>query len=175
LALALAVIAQPWSAAEATNCNGGYAPRITISGDVTSERVYTLADLQAMASSLANVAYYSGRSGMQSYSFIGVPLLDLLQASGIVTDPVQKNDILRKYLVISASDCYQAVIAVADLLPTFGGQQVIVAYADGTGTPLPADEGMARLVVPGDKSGGRYVSNVVRIVVRSPGPGPQTK
>jgi len=38
---------------------------------------------------------------------------------------------------------------------------------------LPEDEGMARLVVPGDKAGGRYVSNIVRIVVRDPGPAPQ--
>lgn len=36
-------------------------------------------------------------------------------------------------------------------------------------------EDMARLVVPGDKSGGLYVSNAIRIAVRSPGPGPQAK
>ena len=37
----------------------------------------------------------------------------------------------------------------------------------GTGQPLPVNEGMARLVVPGDKKGGRYVSNIVKITVRS--------
>jgi hypothetical protein len=65
-------------------------------------------------------------------------------------------------------------LALAELLPSVGGQQMMIAFADGNGQPLGADEGMARLVVPGDKAGGRFVSNITRIVLRSPGPALQT-
>ncbi|WP_223292090.1 molybdopterin-dependent oxidoreductase [Defluviicoccus vanus] len=175
LAVALLLAALPWSAAEATSCNGGYYPSVKIGGEVTTAKTYTLTDLQAMTTSKLNVAFFSGSAGMQTYSFIGVPLLDLLNEAGIVTNSNQKNDILRKSLVVTSSDCYQVVVAMAELLPTFSGQQVMVAFADGDGTLLPSNQGMARLVVPQDKQGGRYASNIVSIMVRSPGPGPQTK
>lgn len=175
LAVALLLAALPWSAAEANSCNGGYYPSVKIGGEVTTAKTYTLADLQAMTTSKLNVAFFSGSAGMQTYSFIGVPLLDLLNEAGVVTNPNQKSDILRKSLVITSSDCYQVVVAMAELLPTFSGQQVMVAFADGNGTLLPSSQGMARLVVPQDKQGGRYASNIVSIMVRSPGPAPQTK
>ncbi|WP_265275572.1 hypothetical protein [Nostoc sp. KVJ3] len=38
--------------------------------------------------------------------------------------------------------------------------------SDGTVVPL-IDEGFARLVVPGDKAGGRYISNVRNILILS--------
>jgi hypothetical protein len=84
----------------------------------------------------------------------------------VILDPSHKNDSLRKYLEITATDCYQVIVALAEILPNFGAQQVFIAYADGDGNPL-TDEGMARLVVPGDKTGGRFVSNIVSIIVRS--------
>ncbi|MEH1811981.1 MAG: hypothetical protein V7K26_03405 [Nostoc sp.] len=47
---------------------------------------------------------------------------------------------------------------------------MLVAFSkkgsDGKVVPL-TDEGFARLVVPGDKAGGRYVSNVRNIVILS--------
>lgn len=155
-------------------CEGGYASSFVLTGTVTTSSTYRLADLQALAPSKANVSYFSGRSGLVTDSYIGVPLLDLLDAAGIVNDPVQKNDALRKFVVVTASDCYQVILALAELLPSFGGQQVMIAFASGDGQPLGADEGVARLVVPGDKAGGRFVSNITRIVIRSPGPARQT-
>lgn len=174
LALALLAVAQPLDAAWAT-CKGGYAQTVKISGEVETPKEFDLAALEAKASADLQVAYYSGGAGFQTYAFTGVPLINLLDEAGVITDPNQKNDILRKYVVVTGSDCYQAVVSLAELLPTFAGQPILVAYADGTGMPLPADQGMARLVVPGDKAGGRYVSNIVSIVVRTPGAGPQTK
>jgi hypothetical protein len=53
-----------------------------------------------------------------------VPLIDLLNEAVIITDPNRRNDILRKYVVAGATDCYEAIIAVADLLPNFGAQHV---------------------------------------------------
>ena len=41
----------------------------------------------------------------------------------------------------------------------------MVAYA--TGGQSLGTQGFARIVVPGDKAGGRFVSNIARIEVRS--------
>lgn len=151
-------------------CAGGYAPSFVLTGAVENSRSYRLGDLQGLTPSKATVSYFSGRDGLVTKTFIGVPLLDLLDAAVVVNNPAQKNDALRKFLVVTASDCYQVTVALAELLPTFGGQQIMVAFADGDGQPLDSGEGMARLVVPGDKAGGRFVSNITRIAVRSPGP-----
>ncbi|MFO1146582.1 MAG: molybdopterin-dependent oxidoreductase [Rhodospirillales bacterium] len=155
-------------------CAGGYAKSFKVKGAVTSAKTITLGALRALPQATLDVTYFSGRSGLVSEAYTGPTLYQLLEHVGIATDPAQKNDILRKSVVITASDCYQVVVSLGELLPTFGGSQpVLVAWGDGTGKPLPEDEGMARLVVPGDKAGGRYVSNIVRIVVRNPGPAPQ--
>ena len=56
------------------------------------------------------------------------------------------------------------VLALAEILPDFGGQQVIVAY-ERDRQPLDSEQGMARLVIPGDKRGGRYVTWIAQIAV----------
>lgn len=155
-------------------CAGGYAKAFEVKGAVSTPKTITQADLQALPQATLDVTYFSGRSGLVSEAYTGPTLYQLLEHLGIVTEPAQKNDILRKSVVITASDCYQVVVSLGEILPSFGGSQpVLVAWGDGDGNPLAADEGMARLVVPGDKAGGRYVSNIVRIVVRNPGPAPQ--
>jgi len=81
-----------------------------------------------------------------------------------------KNSFLRQYVLAEATDCYGAVVAIGEIQPKFEGKTVLIAYAkkasDGTVVPL-IDEGFARLVVPSDKAGGRYVSNVRNILILS--------
>lgn len=56
----------------------------------------------------------------------------------------------------------------------FGAQPVLVAHADQAGQLGPhGSDGLARMVVPGDQAGGRYVSDLVSLKVGSlPEPGP---
>lgn len=67
------------------------------------------------------------------------------------------------------------MISLGEINPQFGGQQDLIAYSlNGQG--LGAD-GLARLVVPGDTFGGRYVSNLVSLEVfdaARPAPEPGT-
>lgn len=161
------------SIASANGCAGGYAPTVRIAGLVKEPKTYTLADLQKLTTSKVTVSWYSGRDGFVTSTYIGVPLLDLINAAQPITNPAQHNDILRKYVLVTATDCYQGTIALGEILPNFNGEQVIVAFADGNGNPLPTEEGMARIIVPDSKAGGRNVSNVTRIIVREPGPAPQ--
>ena len=97
-----------------------------------------------------------------------MPLADLLARAVVQVDPAIKNDILRRYVVVTGSDCYEVIVSLAELLSDFGGDaQIFVAFETGDGNMLPTNEGMARLIVPGDKKGGRYVSNIAKITVRS--------
>jgi hypothetical protein len=103
-----------------------------------------------------------------------VTLWNLLTDAGGVTVTSAKNDILDKYVVATGDDGYQAVFSLGEIDPKFGNQPVMVAYAD-TGGQLGPDgsDGLARMVVPGDLAGGRYVSDLVSLDVESlPEPGP---
>jgi hypothetical protein len=149
-------------------CPGGVSNSFTVSGEVTNRAVFNLNKLEQFAPAQQNVTYFAAGS-VVTESFTGVLLWDLLNNSpvgGIVTDPTVKNDILHKVVIVTGTDCYQSVFGAGEFDPFFGGSQIMVAYATG-GQSLGSD-GFARIVVPGDKAGGRFVSNIVSIEVRDP-------
>jgi DMSO/TMAO reductase YedYZ molybdopterin-dependent catalytic subunit len=134
-----------------------------IGGIVSKEEVLDLEALRAYPPTSVQVSYGTSH-GTESAVFVGVPLLALLDAAGLPPAD-HKSDTLRDYVVVTGSDGYEVVIALAEMLPAFGAQSVLLAYLRD-GNPLGAS-GMAQLVVPGDKAGGRYVRNVTRIELRS--------
>jgi DMSO/TMAO reductase YedYZ molybdopterin-dependent catalytic subunit len=152
--------------ARAAASPGGYAPSFELTGGIERPRTYTLEALRQYAPSTLDVVFGNGNA-IERGSFVGVPLWALIHEAGVKVQPGRKNDVLRKYVVVTGSDGYQAVVGLAEILPDFGGQPVLVAY-ERDGKPLGPDQGMARLVVPRDKRGGRYVSNIVRIELRDP-------
>jgi len=147
--------------------SGGYAPGFDVRGLVDHPAHLTRPDLQRYPPSTVHVTFLAGKASMHA-TYTGVLLWTLLNAAGVQTNTLRKNDMLSKYVVVTGSDGYQAVIALAEILPDYGHQQILVAYQHDA-APLGADEGMARLVVPQDKRGGRYVDNIVRIEVRTAG------
>ena len=154
-----------------TSCLGGPSTKFRLSGAVTTPKTFTPAILAGYRTSTATVSYFSGASGLVTKTFVGVPLYDVINEAGVITDATRKNDLLRKYLAINATDCYQVIVALAEIQPSFGGQQAMVAYAmvDAAGVVQPLDEteSALRLVMPGDKAGGRNVFHLNGIVVRS--------
>ena len=68
---------------------------------------------------------------------------------------------------VTGSDGYSAALALGEIAPAFEAKRVIVA--DQTDS-RPLGPGHFRLVVPGDRYGGRSVRDVVRIAVIAPGP-----
>jgi len=147
---------------------GGYAASFAVAGSVEHPATFTLEQLRALPATRLEVSYETGR-GTEHGVFTGVLLWDLLGAAGVVAPQGRGNDLLREYLVVTGSDGYQAVVAFGEILPKFGAQQILVAY-ERDGQPLGEKEGMARLVVPGDKAAGRHVRNIARIEVRDAGP-----
>jgi DMSO/TMAO reductase YedYZ molybdopterin-dependent catalytic subunit len=144
--------------------SGGFSPSFSIGGMVASPATFALADLQAMPSQTVNVQFTSG-AGLEQHTYQGVPLYALLIAAGPQFNPSQKNDRLSWYVSVRAIDGYQAVIAWGELDPGGEAKNVLVAY-EADGQMLGPGDGMARLVVPGDVMGGRYVSSISSITLQ---------
>lgn len=144
------------------------APSFELAGIVHRPTTFTLERLRQYPPAEVELSYGKDK-GESPVSFRGVPLWDLVREVGVVTEQGRKNDLLRKYLVVTGRDGYQVVISMAEILPDFAGQRVIVAY-EGNTQLLGPNLGMLRVVVPGDKRRGRYVSQITRIMVRNAEP-----
>lgn len=176
----------PW---EENACPGGLSETLRFDGEVKNPITFDLQKLIDLQEDLkkqdppavvteVTVSFQTG-SGPRTETYYGVPLWELINNekaagglqpsnSGLNT----KNAFLRQYVLAEATDCYGAVVAIGEIHPNFEGKQVLIAYAkkasDGSIQYLTdTDEGFARLVVPGDKAGGRYISNVRNILVLS--------
>lgn len=175
----------PW---QENACPGGLSYTLGLGGEVKNPTTFDLQKLIDLQEDLkkqnpavvteVTVSFQTG-AGPRTETYYGVPLWELinneissggLQAGNSGQNP--KNAFLRQYVLAEATDCYGAVVAIGEIHPNFEGKQVLIAYAkkasDGSIQYLTdTDEGFARLVVPGDKAGGRYISNVRNIVVQS--------
>jgi len=170
--VSLGTISDGFSAQSAQNednaCQGGYSSQFILTGEVNNPTSYDGESLGRLPHSIENVTFFT-KTGPQSASFSGVLLWNLLTAAGSKTDPARDGQF--QYVEITATDCYQVILALAELDPSFGGEQVLVA--DGqNGSPLGADSGFARIIVPGDKFGGRDTFWVAKMKVLS-GPPPR--
>ena len=145
-------------------CEGGYAPVFRLGGRVQFPKNFDLNTLSQEPLTTVHDFFLTGQ-GTDSGTFTGVLLWDLLQEAQVITDPAQRNDLLRKAVLITGSDCYETVYAMGELVPQLGGtHQVIVAFKRD-GQFLGETEGMARIINAGDKAGARRVFNIVRIRV----------
>ena len=134
--------------------------QFTLSGQVNRSATFTRTDLQAFPPTTQSQGPVPG-------SFTGVLLWTLLTdangGGGIITNPQVQNDSLRKFVVATGSDGYQVVVALSEIDPQFGNQPDLIAVAFNGGSL--GQDGLTRLVVPGDTFGGRYVSNLVSLEV----------
>jgi hypothetical protein len=93
--------------------------------------------------------------------YAGVLLWTLLNQAGL--EGMQARERVRQVVTVTGQDGYAAVLALGEIDPAFEGKQVLIATA-ADGRPIGASS--LRLVVPGDRRGGRSVRDVVRIEVR---------
>ena len=144
---------------------------VAVTGNVAAPGIY---NLPALAPATTEAVTYTAAGTPVSDTYTGIGLWDLLTDAGGVSVAGAKNDILSKYVVATGADGYKAAFSLGEIAPQFGGQPVLVAYADTAGQLGPqGSEGLARMVVPGDNAGGRYVSDLLSLDVGSlPEPGP---
>ncbi|WP_145986548.1 molybdopterin-binding protein [Methylocaldum marinum] len=141
----------------------GPSTSFSVFGDVSNPTTYTAAELPG---SLAPHTEFTNPDGTPlvaggGQGFTGVSLWDLLVAAGISTNPAT---LLKSYVVATGTDNYASVFGLEEIMPQYGNRGDLVAYANGSGGSLDSS-GFARIVVPGDTRGGRYVSNLVSLEV----------
>ena len=144
---------------------------VLVLGDVADPGLY---NLPTTTPAIVESVTYKAAGVPVSDTYTVTTLWNLLAEAGGVTTSTAKNDILSKYVIATGSDGYQAAFSLGEIDPVFGNQSVLVAYADTAGQLGPqGSDGLARIVVPGDLAGGRYVSDLVNLQVASlPAPGP---
>lgn len=138
------------------------ADGITIAGQVQRSETLTIADLQKLPPVSISASYLTDR-GPESAIYTGALLWSVLSQAGPIDAP-GKNAKLRHTFLVTASDGYAVSLSEGELDPNYEGKSVILAY-EKDGKPFDAEAGI-RLVVPGDKHGGRAVRDVVRIDVQ---------
>lgn len=138
---------------------------IRITGAVRTPLDLTADDLRQMPVASAGVTF-AAHGQPEQHTFTGTPLLGVIQAAGLNVPADARNPLISDWIVVTGSDGYQVVLAGAELDPNFANTQVLLAW-EQDGEALTGDNGPARLVVPGDVRGGRYVSGVVTVEVFS--------
>ncbi|WP_159711759.1 molybdopterin-binding protein [Geminicoccus flavidas] len=156
IAVAVALLAMT-SLSPAAHADGQPADILLLAGPDGQAVTLRREDLARHPISTARVFFSTGHGPVEA-SFEGVLLCTLLEEAGL-TEEATRNAILRRVFTITGRDGYQVVLSGGEIAPMFGGAQVLAARAQD-GKPV---EGLARLVVPGDKSGGRHVDDIIRI------------
>ena len=93
----------------------------------------------------------------------GVALREILSRAGAPVDKPLRGKALASFVRVTAADHYQVVFGLADLDPSLGNTQVMLAD-QRDGQPLASD-GPYRLLVTGDQRPARWVRQVTAIEV----------
>ena len=152
-------------------CGGGNAAVVRVDGAVDRPANYGTAELGPLGNTTQTVAFGSG-SGPQTHTYTGTALWSVLNNAGIKTDASKKNDLLNRYVLATGADGYKTVFALGELSPDYGNKPSVLAYVEalnGASAVMGPPDGPFRVTAPGDVKGGRYVSNLVRLDVRTSG------
>ena len=133
----------------------------TLEGSVQQRLVLDKTLLESFTPVTVDVTFETDK-GEKSGRYTGVLVWSLIEKAGLANVGA-KNATLRHTLLITGRDGYAVALAVGELDPHYEGKSVILAYAGGE---PPASIDAPRLVVPGDKHGGRSVRDVASIDVR---------
>ena len=99
-------------------------------------------------------------------TYVGVRLADVLAKMGAPLGHDLRGAALCGYLVATGSDGYVAVIALAEVDPSFHPGEVLVADTMN-GAPMDSKSGPFKLIVTEDKRPARWVRNLVNIELKS--------
>jgi DMSO/TMAO reductase YedYZ molybdopterin-dependent catalytic subunit len=149
----------------ALGCLTGYnahaqTAEVAVGGDVVKPFKITAATFGAMKQATVKVKANDGRE----HEYTGVPLYDILTTAGAVPNNQLRGKSLTKYVLVTAADGYQVVIALPEIDPAFTDQTVILANKED-GEDLAANFGPYRLIVPRDKKPARSAMRVTNIDV----------
>jgi hypothetical protein len=119
-------------------------------------------DLDAMARDTVNVVDEKGTH----VAYEGVPVIEILRRVAAPTGHDIRGKAMTLYLLVSASDGYHAVFALAELDPDFGDRHILLVDRRD-GEALSPKEGPFRIIAPDDKRHARWVRNVTSLSIKT--------
>jgi hypothetical protein len=135
-------------------------PGLLIQRAGTVSRFLPEGDILALTPFTQHVAFGSAHGAVE-HDWTGPRLWEVLVRAGLV-DPESPAGFVHRIVRITGADGYTVVLALAELAPEFADHPIQLATTmDGTALPGHA----LRLIVPGEKRGGRSVQDVIRIDV----------
>ena len=137
---------------------------LTVGGEVDHPMKLTRADLDKFPRQTVRAKDHDGKE----YTFEGVAVLEILQKAGLKFGDALRGKALATYLLVEATDGYQAVYALPEFDPPTNDRMILLAdHQDGAA--FPAAAGPLKIIVPGDKTHARWVRQVKSItIVRAP-------
>jgi hypothetical protein len=164
IAILISSAAGPFVAAADEAKPAGSAPAaaagVALEGKLKHPQWLDLEALRRLPAEQTQVSFQS-EHGTTTAAYTGVRLWAVLAAAGGIADDA-KGAVLRHVIKIAGRDGYIVVLSTGEIAPDFGGKPAIIAY-ERDNEPLGA-AGL-RLIMPGDKHGGRDVRDVVAITV----------
>lgn len=140
----------------AFSVRAGAADPARLVGAVLSPLELTDAFVATLPLDEIDLSFETGH-GVESGHYRGVRLWTLVEKAGLAPLP-GKNADLTRVLLVTGRDGYRVALALAEIEPNYENKAVLLVK-DGEGW---------RLLVPGDRHGGRSVRDVAQIELRSP-------
>ena len=140
--------------------NIGSDASVKITGEVTTALDLKLTDLQQFTQTAVMRKDKDGKN----HTYSGVVLSIILQKAGVTSGKDLRGKNLTKYVIITASDNYQVVFALAELDKDFTDRTIILA-TQVDGKPLTDADGPFRIIVQDEKKPARCIRQVTGIKV----------
>ncbi|WP_426668315.1 molybdopterin-dependent oxidoreductase [Mucilaginibacter sp. McL0603] len=133
---------------------------VHIDGEVTSPLAINDADLQKFTQTTVVRKDKDGHD----HTYSGVLLADILKKAGVTLGSDLKGKNLTKCLLITASDNYQVIFALAELDKAYTDRIIILAD-QMDGKPLPTGDGPFRVIIQDEKKPARCIKQVTGMKV----------
>ena len=139
---------------------------LTVGGEVPTPLSLKQADLSKLPRQKLRAKDHDGKE----YEYEGVAVKEILQRAGLKFGEALRGKALATYLLVEATDHYQAVYALPEMEPTTPDRLILLADRQN-GAPLPASSGPLKIIVPGDAEHARWVRQIKSMaIVRAPAP-----
>ncbi len=134
---------------------------LIIGGEVEKPQQLTAADLAKLPRRSVKATDPDGKE----FTYEGVLLIDVLKLAGLRFGETLRGKRLATYLLVEATDGYQAIFALPELDPAFTDRVVLLADRRD-GAPLPDSVAPLQIIIPGEKRHARYVRQVKSLIIR---------
>jgi DMSO/TMAO reductase YedYZ molybdopterin-dependent catalytic subunit len=137
---------------------------LNIGGEVGQPLNLTRAELDKFARQTIRAKDHDGKE----YKYEGVAVREILEKAGLKFGDALRGKALATYVLIEATDGYQAVYALPEFDPPTNDRLILLADRQD-GAAFADKAGPLKIIAPGDKTHARWVRQVKSMtIVRAP-------